>query len=148
MCIYFTICQLICYIVSATHAWSSPLHCSCRTRQRRTSHTLGLWCTLPTVCSPGHRPPGSQRERGPGRHCRFRGASIWIGDGLKSCQAILWIYKCTEKYRLITVANHTPQHQLFCNTYKYGLNLCKWQSLLYNTYNIISHSQIYLHIII
>ena len=52
---------------------SNPLHCSCRTRQRRVSHTLGLWCTLPTVCSPGHRPSGSQRGGGPGRHCRLNG---------------------------------------------------------------------------
>ena len=48
---------------------SIPLHCSCHTRRKRASHTLGLWCTLPTICSPGHRPPGSQRGGGPG--CRL-----------------------------------------------------------------------------
>ena len=58
-------------VVSGTQ--SSPLHSSCRTRWRRVPHTLGLWCTLPTVCSPEHRPPGSQRGQGPS--CRLEKGS-------------------------------------------------------------------------
>ena len=65
-----------------------------------------------------------------------RGASIWIDDGLKSCQAILWTYKCTEKYSLITVANYTPQHQLFCILI-HVVWTCASDSHYYNTHTIL-----------
>ena len=56
-------CSLTRRVVSGTR--SILLHSSCHTRRRRAFHTLGLWCTLLTMCSPGHRPPGSQKGGGP-----------------------------------------------------------------------------------
>ena len=60
---------------------SIPLRCSCRTRQRRGAHTLGLWCTLPTGSSRGYRPPCSQRGGGPGRQARERISTELIYKG-------------------------------------------------------------------
>ena len=84
---------------------------------------LGLWCTLPTVCSPGHRPPGSQRGWGPG--CRLKSGKDRLNNSFFGTSRCIdsWLSLCKSTHsaplsvlRILPVGKGPTPYWLQCFT--------------------------------